>query len=307
MKQEQGLSIGVVSGITGIPRDTLRTWEKRYGFPQPMRTQSRHRVYSPHVIEHLLLIKRALEMGHRTSAVVQQSTQQLLLLLGNQTQVDEQTDTHQALKRQPGQLIEQWLEAITRYDAHLFEKSLRNIWYSEGAINCLDMFLGPFAVRLGEAWANGQIKVAHEHFASERLRDFLTLQWRPMSDRANGPVVVCTTLPDEDHNLGLQMVATTMALSGCKVLFLGPNTPLEDILFTLHHANSPRALLISCALGSNAATVAQQLAILWRERPSTCELVLGGAGAPGLDDSIQPRRFESFESLATWGSRLWVG
>ena len=307
MKQEQGLSIGVVSGITGIPRDTLRTWEKRYGFPQPMRTQSRQRVYSPNVIEHLLLIKRALELGHRTSAVVQQSAQQLLALLGSQTHDDKPIDTHLTLKQKPMLVIDQWLDAIMRYDAHLFEKSLRHVWYSEGAINCLDMFLGPFATRLGQAWAEGHIKVAHEHFASERLRDFLTLQWRPMSDRASGPVVVCTTLPDEDHNLGLQMVATTMALSGCKVLFLGPNTPLEDILYTLHHANAPKAVLISCALGSNVARSAQQLSILWREKPLTCELVLGGAGAPRLDASMQPARFGSFEALAQWGSRLWVG
>jgi DNA-binding transcriptional regulator YiaG len=29
------LSIGTLSSATGVPVDTLRTWERRYGFPAP--------------------------------------------------------------------------------------------------------------------------------------------------------------------------------------------------------------------------------------------------------------------------------
>ena len=41
------LSIGTLSSATGVPVDTLRTWERRYGFPAPVtRTGGSHRRYS---------------------------------------------------------------------------------------------------------------------------------------------------------------------------------------------------------------------------------------------------------------------
>ena len=35
------LSIGAVAKATGIRVETLRTWERRYGFPRPERTGSK--------------------------------------------------------------------------------------------------------------------------------------------------------------------------------------------------------------------------------------------------------------------------
>src|SRR5690606_26781295 len=35
-----------VSHETGVPDDTLRSWERRYGFPTPSRDDSNYRIYS---------------------------------------------------------------------------------------------------------------------------------------------------------------------------------------------------------------------------------------------------------------------
>ena len=37
---ETGLPIAAVERETGLAKDTLRVWEKRYGFPQPLRDAS---------------------------------------------------------------------------------------------------------------------------------------------------------------------------------------------------------------------------------------------------------------------------
>ncbi|MGE0106807.1 MAG: MerR family DNA-binding transcriptional regulator, partial [Thiomonas sp.] len=39
------LSIAAVERDTGIGKDTLRVWERRYGFPQPHRDASGDRLY----------------------------------------------------------------------------------------------------------------------------------------------------------------------------------------------------------------------------------------------------------------------
>ena len=35
-----------VSQETGVPADTFRAWERRYGVPRPQRTEGGHRLYS---------------------------------------------------------------------------------------------------------------------------------------------------------------------------------------------------------------------------------------------------------------------
>lgn len=63
-------SIRVTSRLTAIELDTLRMWERRYGFPRPQRASGGSRVYSESDVESLKLIRRALENGYRPGEVV---------------------------------------------------------------------------------------------------------------------------------------------------------------------------------------------------------------------------------------------
>src|SRR5690606_27179274 len=64
------LSIGALSAATGIPVDTIRTWERRYGFPEAERKPSGHRVYPLAIAPRLRRITQALARGHRAAEVV---------------------------------------------------------------------------------------------------------------------------------------------------------------------------------------------------------------------------------------------
>ena len=58
-------SIAAVERDTGIGKDTLRVWERRYGFPQPGRDNFGERSYPLAQVEKLRIIKRLLDAGHR--------------------------------------------------------------------------------------------------------------------------------------------------------------------------------------------------------------------------------------------------
>ena len=45
--QASGISIAAVERDTGLGKDTLRVWERRYGFPQPLRDAFGERVIRP--------------------------------------------------------------------------------------------------------------------------------------------------------------------------------------------------------------------------------------------------------------------
>ena len=70
MSNKQGLSIGFLSKATGIPVNTIRTWEQRYGFPKSERTTGNQRIYAKEVIEQLRLISIALNNGFRAGQIV---------------------------------------------------------------------------------------------------------------------------------------------------------------------------------------------------------------------------------------------
>ena len=75
--QPQTYRIGAVSRLTGIPADTLRVWERRYGVVTPIRTPSGTRLYASEDIARLGLIKQLVDRGDAISSVAGLSLEQL--------------------------------------------------------------------------------------------------------------------------------------------------------------------------------------------------------------------------------------
>src|SRR5438045_4073222 len=76
------LSIGALSRATGVGVETLRTWERRYGFPVPERKPSGHRAYPIDSVPRLRRIAAAVAQGHRAGDAVRASDEHLSALLG---------------------------------------------------------------------------------------------------------------------------------------------------------------------------------------------------------------------------------
>ena len=108
------LSIGALSRATGIPVETLRTWESRYGFPVPERKPSGHRVYPISSVPRLRRIAAALSSGHRAGQVVAASDSDLdALLASGSAAAPEPAPGVALLGAGPGDL----LSCVERFDA----------------------------------------------------------------------------------------------------------------------------------------------------------------------------------------------
>src|SRR6476619_7394656 len=62
-------SIAAVERETRLSKDVLRVWERRYGFPQPVRDANGERCYPAEQVERLRLMKRLMDQGHRPGAL----------------------------------------------------------------------------------------------------------------------------------------------------------------------------------------------------------------------------------------------
>jgi MerR family transcriptional regulator, light-induced transcriptional regulator len=299
-KETSGLlSIGALSRATGVPADTLRTWERRYGFPAPERLGSGHRRYSLTTLERLRLVTQAIGLGLRPSAVLPASAEEL------RTLVVEARGTGDRAPAQSVPVIavmwQQWLEHVASFEGRAFDRQLRIAWGQLGSERFLSELVGPFLRELGARWERGELGVRHEHFGSERLREFLVTQWRPPSDAATGPTCVLATLSGEEHVLGLHMAAVVLALANVRIVFLGADTPVDEIAKAVAQYGA-QAVVLSAAESGSTGAYDTALSALRDALPPAVPVVVGGRGFSDRVHGIV--KLDTFEALEHWSREL---
>jgi len=286
------LSIGALSNATGVPANTLRTWQRRYGFPAAARTDGGQRVYAPECVEQVRLVARGIELGHRPAHLVVAPLAELRALCGGAP-----LDASAAGPRPGGAAprpaspapgaprpsvqsgVDGWIGFVAALDGESLDRAFRAELARAGLHAFLERLAGPFLEAVGTAWATGRLQPFQEHFAAERLREFLVACWRPMAESNVGPVAILTTLPGERHALGLHIAACGAAAAGWRIIFLGVETPLPDIAACVAQGGAD-AVLVSVSSASSPAQVAWDLQALRARLPPGVLLVVGGAGAP---------------------------
>jgi methanogenic corrinoid protein MtbC1 len=270
------LSIGALSKATGIPVETLRTWETRYGFPVPERKPSGHRVYPLSSVPRLRRIAQALSQGHRAGEVLTASETDLNELL---SAVSRDSTGASAVASAGGADIPELMSLVEAFDADRLTLLLLTEWARLGPLEFLEMRVAPLVREVGEAWESGRFDVYHEHFLSERVGDLLRSLRLPFEERAKGPLVILATLPKERHGLGLQMAALTVAAAGCRVLNLGTETPLPEMASLCRDLRA-RALAISVSEATRGTGTSSGIRRLRGLLPKRVWLLVGGEGAP---------------------------
>jgi MerR family transcriptional regulator, light-induced transcriptional regulator len=278
---EGHLSIGALSTATGIPIDTIRTWERRYGFPAPERKLSGHRLYPLSTVPRLRKVAQAIARGHRAAQVLKASENGLELLLASlPPSVSESPATPSIVSQSTLTLADEvealkWLRA---FDAGRLKRWFHSDYVQLGPLTFLEERAATFLRAVGNAWEERRLDVRHEHLASAVLGDFLRSVRAPLDDRATGPIVALATLPGELHGLGLQMAALVFALANWRVLVLGVDTPIEQIAaLTLE---TPIAAVALSYVEPRGAKNAAQVRTLRHKLPGKIPLLVGGSGAP---------------------------
>ncbi|RAL21003.1 hypothetical protein DL240_15140 [Lujinxingia litoralis] len=293
-EDEATLNIGALSTATGVPVETIRTWERRYGFPSSRRNEAGHRIYDLETIEQMRLITAVLAVGYRPSQLQGRTCQELEELLARSAPEAPVSEAPAAPLGDDNEgWLERWLQAVGQLDRERLEGLMRMGWSRLNALDFVEERVGPFLVALGEAWASGRLSVLHEHFASECVRDFLVAAWRPLSDLARGHTVVLATLSGERHCLGLHMAALIAAVANQRVIFLGTDAPAEDIAGAARQAEA-RGVALSMSQYADPESSRAYLERLRGLVEPTIDIIVGGTGAP--DDIRGVHRLQGFRA-----------
>ena len=295
-----GASIRVVANRTGIPADTLRVWERRYGFPKPERRPGGSRVYSEEDVARLHLLARALEAGFRPSEVVPLSFDDVTKLVDAAVADAPVLGSVGARARATvatygaGSPIAAALAALRADDLVGLRGVLRAAAIALGPRGFVTDVANPLAVRVGDLWAEGLLEVRHEHFMSACLTSQLHLMLGAHDDGERAPSVLLSPLPGEPHLLGLDMVAVYLAARLAAPHILGADTPPSQITDAARASGiDVVGLSISPAAEGGAAAVA--VASVVASLPPRTELWLGGGGARAVALAAPAARV-----VATW-------
>src|SRR5690606_36441396 len=143
--------------------------------------------------------------------------------------------------------------------------------------------VSPFVRAVGRAWADGELDVHHEHFASQTIETVLRSLRTALHEDPGRVVrgrIVLTTLPEERHGLGLLMAAMLCEANGVSTHLLGTDTPLDEIVASARE-HSVDAVGVGVSLGSGGLRADALLTELRAALPERTTLMVGGAGALG--------------------------
>jgi len=106
-----------------------------------------------------------------------------------------------------------------------------------GVVDLMSLYkvvLGPLLDQAGAAWSEGRERVWQEHFATATVMTIIESLYPTVRELAAhsepcGNTAVLAAPSDEHHVVGLRMVADHFELAGWRVVYLGADTPEEEI------------------------------------------------------------------------------
>lgn len=267
-------TIAAVERDTGLSKDTLRVWERRYGFPNPDRDQFGERVYPIEQVDKLRVLRRLMDAGHRPGKVIHLEIDALQRLAADSTgpsaqprSLGEALAEHEDLQR--------FLELVKAHQVEDLRRAMSQAQLRLGLGRFVTEVVSPLTRMIGDAWARGYIEVFEEHLYTESLQVVLRSAIGTIPAPAHQPRVLLTTIPQEPHGLGLLMAEAILALEGCRCVSLGVQTPIWDIVLA---ANAHRADVVALSFSAvvNPNSVLDSLVELREKLPGSTELWAGG-------------------------------
>jgi methanogenic corrinoid protein MtbC1 len=273
--QPLNLSIAAVERDTGIGKDTLRVWERRYGFPQPARDEFDERSYPLDQVEKLRIIKRLLDQGQRPGRIVALPIEALQKLSFSEVYSPQGLA---GISEAQGTDLRNYMEALLRHDLDGLRRGLHQALASMGINQFVTELVAPLNVMVGESWMRGELEVFEEHLYTECITAVMhqAIHQVSTSSQKSAPTVLLTTFPQEQHGLGLLMVECLMALHGCHCYSLGVQTPLHDIARAAE-AHKADVVALSFSTSLNPNQVLDGLADLRKKLPDSMEIWAGGS------------------------------
>src|SRR5271165_5355548 len=143
------LNISAVERETGLSKDVLRMWERRYGFPDPQRDNNAERQYAPGEVAKLHAIKRLMDTGLRPGKLIRQSLDELNALAEKRV--------HPRREALAPAIERDILTLLKAHDASGLHATFASLLVRVGVQRFIIETVAPLNRAVGEAWMRGEL------------------------------------------------------------------------------------------------------------------------------------------------------
>lgn len=263
--------IRTVSALTGINPVTLRTWERRYHFIEPIRTPKGHRLYTKQHIEMLHKVVSLLDSGIPISRI-----NLAVLNADNPDSLNSDADFWQ-------RMINRMVVAVTRFDEPRLEGTYNEALALYSIETVTEKLLLPMLRTLGERWANGEGTVAEEHFFGVYLRNKLGARFHHRKKLETGPVLITACMPGEKHEAGILLFGLSAYDHGYRCVMLGTEIPLQELSPAVAQAKAS-AVVLSASFGCNIPDLIKDITQLVNQ--AGVPVFIGGFASVTFNEAI---------------------
>src|SRR3954471_23090893 len=208
-----GLPISAISASLGVPVPTIRSWERRYGFPSPPRTTGHHRRYTQAEVDQLRELRDQITRGYPAREAV-------AMLRRRRAAEDGDAAT----------FVADVVDGATRLDPQTIRDALFAAGESLGVESAVQRVALTGLREIGSRWAVGECDVATEHLATAAVHSWLARMqaMAPPPFRSGNIVLACG--PKDLHTIGLEAFAVVLARRGWSTRLLGAMTPADALV-----------------------------------------------------------------------------
>jgi len=272
--------IAVVAERTGLSRDVLRVWERRYAAVEPQRSAGGQRLYSDADVTRFRLLATAISRGRSIGVVAALANDELARLVAD----DESARPPAAARADRVDLtdrVEAALEYTRALDGPGLDRELRLDVARNGLTAFLEDIVPELMCRIGEDWRADRLGIAHEHLASATVLAIILESIRAVPPAVTAPRLLVATPSGERHAVGAALAAAGAALVGWAGVYLGVDVPAADIVAAAAAAGAA-AVAVSVVHAADLAFVSRELSAVRAALSASVPLFVGGAAATKL-------------------------
>jgi methanogenic corrinoid protein MtbC1 len=285
--------------LTGLSVDVLRVWERRYGAVDPPRSEGGSRLYSDADIARMRKLRQAVEMGYAIGQVARLPESELDTLSSKHQGAfptsEDADDPHEVT-------IHRFLAAIGGFDMVAADEEINRAATLYPPRVLIKHIVAPLLTEIGDRWAHRDFGIAHEHAATNLIRNLLSSLFRLYPPDETSDTIVLATTAGERHEFGILLSALMAATRGWRVVYLGADLPAEEIVRTVRIVKS-RVLALSIVSSDNGRTY-NELASIAQGLPKNARVWVGGAHADKYSELIQEADWNLVRDLEELDDRL---
>lgn len=286
-----------VAKLTGLSRDVIRVWERRFDILKPTRGANRYRNYSDEDVALLRFLKEQLDTGASIGELSKLGREELLRRA--HASAPQVSFVDNAFSR----LLKELLSSLNPFNRMIFEKRLNGAVVMIPFEEALHGILLPLQEQVGQLWHDGHLDVAIEHYVTRQIQQkiFSAMNQLPVAEFGANVVVACP--PGEEHDIAALAVAYRCRVRGCRVHYLGANVPLAS-LTRLCEQVEPDLTIMSFPVALPEANATELVRALADEVRPASDLAVGGNGALAMRDIFMTYDIAVLENFADLDRRL---